>query len=138
MSINLSSSVVASISSILEPDKSGICIVVSDFLRSDGEKSIRVMGICQGGDKEFGDVQKTMLHAVTIIFTSEPYHIPVSLSAVGDSIVFDDDIQVIGKLKRAFFNIDIFDQANLQPETGIYYVSASFGVYLSNVVRVVL
>ena len=137
MSICLSSSA-ASISSLLEPNESGIHIVVSDYLRPGGIKSIRVMGVCQASYEEFADVQKSMIHAVTIIFTHEPYHNPVSFSAAGDSIVFDDDIQVIGKLNRAYFDIDIFDQVDLQPEAGTYYVSASFGKYLSSVVKLSL
>ena len=120
------------------PDKAGIRIHAIPYQREDGVRSIRVVGICQCAEEESLNMPKTILQDVTIVLVYGSEHMPISFQAIGDAIVFDDDIRRIGNLLRGYFEIDVFEQSGLQSVIGTYFVSAAFSTYLSNVVKVVL
>lgn len=138
MSLELSPSAMNLLTSQTEPDVAGVCLLASVYQRKSGVKSIRVISLCQGSTEEFSHVLPTMLHGLTMVITQEPDHVPISFSAVGNLIIFEDDIKQTGNLNRAFLDIDVFQQAGLSPVGGIYYISAAFGQYLSDVQKVEL
>jgi hypothetical protein len=73
---------------------------------------------------------------VTVVLTRAPRHTPLSFPLVGDAIVFADDVADVGGMLRAVFEVDVFQQVGVAPESGTYFVSACLRGLLSNVVRV--
>lgn len=136
MNTNLSLLAKSMLALEVDCNKSGIYIIASVYQRQDGVNSIRLMGVCQDTLSKCSGMQPTMLHAVAIIFTKTPDHSPTSISALGDTIVFNDDVEVNDTMCRAFFLVDVFDCTNLKPETGRYFISAVFGENLSNIIEI--
>ena len=118
------------------PDKAGIRIHAIVCHETNGPPLIRLAGICQCTQQESLNLPKTILHGVTVVLVYGQDHLPVSFQAIGDAIVFDDDIIRIGDLLRGYFEIDLFKQSGSRPLAGTYFVSAASGPHLSNVVKI--
>lgn len=138
MAVNIPKSAIDYLSGQLKPDKSGVFITVKTYQKSSAIKSIKVFGVCQGSHPELSKLSNSILHSVTILHTQKPNHTPTTQSAAGNSVIFPDDIQVTEKFKRAYFEIDIFENVKQSPVKGTYFVSAVFGGSLSEVFEVEL
>ncbi|MFY0570076.1 hypothetical protein ACN28E_40480 [Archangium lansingense] len=67
-----------------------------------------------------------------------PLHRSDSFSPLGSALVFDDDLRYVNGYQRSFFEIDVFSRTLLSPIVGRYFISATLGPQLSNVVEVEL
>jgi hypothetical protein len=117
---------------------SGLRLAAGTYLRSDGVRSMRVSGVGQCLEAELKGLQVSMLEAVALHVVYRPMLLPVSFSAVGQALVFEDDIRRVKEYRRAFFEIDLFAQARLPPRPGIYDISGSLGPHLAPVIHVKL
>ncbi|MBE9564444.1 MAG: hypothetical protein IMF17_04295 [Proteobacteria bacterium] len=138
MSVNVSCTAADFLSKDLNLNESGIFITAAVYQLSSNMKSIKIMGVCQEVNGEFSNIEKSLLNAVTLIYTREPYHDPVTQQVAGDTIVFHDDIQIVQNARRAYFDVDMFENSKKTPQQGVYYISASFGNNLSKVIKLSL
>ena len=114
----------------------GIRLGAAPYSRPDGARALRLVGVFQCVEGDLKELEVPLLQAVAILLVDRASLIPYSFSPVGDALVFDDDIQRVGKFRRGFFEMDVFAHARVSPRPGVYDLSASLGPYLSPVVRV--
>jgi hypothetical protein len=117
---------------------SGLRLAAGIYQRSDGVRSIWISGVCQCLDAELKGLQVSMLQAVSLLAVYRTMLLPVSFSAIGQGLVFDDDVRRVGPHQRAFFEVDLFTQARIPARPGIYDISGSVGPHLAPVIRVKL
>ncbi|MBI3776155.1 MAG: hypothetical protein HY273_11495 [Gammaproteobacteria bacterium] len=119
-------------------DQSGVRIAAIKYQRADGTTSIRLKGICQCSDEEISDIPEIVLKAVYAVVIFGELHLPSTFQVIGESILFDDDNYKYAGFTRGYFDIDLFNQAKLDPRNGTFFISVAFATYLSNVVPITL
>ncbi|HYO74297.1 MAG TPA: hypothetical protein VEU33_50310 [Archangium sp.] len=116
----------------------GISIAAAVYTTRNGTKSIRLSGICQRTAKVNIRQGINLLREIAVLLVCMPLYRSDSFSPLGSALVFDDDLRYVNGYQRGFFEIDVFSRTLLSPIVGRYFISATLGPQLSNVVEIEL
>jgi hypothetical protein len=116
----------------------GVSIAAIAYRREDGMNSIAVRGAFRYPFEQLGAAPANALQLIAMIVTFGSRHLPFGFSAGRQKILFDDDIRRVGEDGAGTFQFDLFEESELAPASGEYFLSAAMGPYLSNVCRIAL
>lgn len=114
----------------------GIAISAAPSLRDDGTKSIVLRGVFRGSLEEADVAPAKLLQTIAVTLIFGPEHLPTSFPAGRQRILLEDDLKRVGNDVIGSFEIDVFEEAELAPLQGTYFLSAAMGPCLSNVCEV--